>query len=76
MALPSLSCLLIRSFVYLALSFYSYLYTLDMNAVSEMQLAKTLSLLFSSSGLVFVVVIQPFLLFYELYLSISALITE
>jgi hypothetical protein len=47
-----------------------------MNAVSEMQLAKTLSLLFSSSGLIFVVVIQTFLLFYELYLSISALITE
>ena len=52
MALP-LSCLLMRSFLYLALSFYSSLYILDMNAISEMQLTKILSLLFSFSELIF-----------------------
>lgn len=77
MALSSLSRLLIRSFVYLALSFSSSLYILDMSGISEIQLAKILSLLFSSSELILVLLLySSFLLFYEFYLSIWALITE
>lgn len=71
MALSSLSRLLIRSFVYLALSFSSSLYILDMSGISEIQLAKILSLLFSSSELILVLLLySSFLLFYEFYLSI------
>ena len=52
-------------FLYLALSTYSSLHILDMNAISEIHLTKILLLLFSSSELIFIV-IQPFSLFYDL----------